>query len=77
MERDLFIEARPEVVFRLLTDPTEMLKWQGIDVQLEPQPGGIYRCRMNQLGHTPRWCAKTPPTGAPEPNEHKDRNTRD
>lgn len=52
VERDIFIEARPEVVFRLLTDPTEMLKWQGLEVDLEPRPGGIYRCRINQLGHT-------------------------
>lgn len=52
IERELFIEARPEVIFRLLTDPAEMLKWQGLDVELEPRPGGIYRCRMNQLGHT-------------------------
>lgn len=52
VERDLFIQARPEIVFRLLTDPAEMLKWQGLDVQLEARPGGIYRCRMNQLGHT-------------------------
>lgn len=52
IERELFIQARPEVVFRLLTDPAEMLKWQGLEVQLEPRPGGIYRCRMNQLGHT-------------------------
>lgn len=62
IERDLLIDARPEVVFRLLTDPVEMLKWQGLDVEIDARPGGIYRCTMNALGHTAlgRYVEATP-----------------
>ncbi len=52
VERELLINARPEIVFRLLTDPAEMLRWQGVEVELDPLPGGIYRCQLNALGHT-------------------------
>ena len=52
LERELLIEARPEIVFRLLTDPVEILKWQGLDVETDARPGGVYRCVMNALGHT-------------------------
>ncbi len=35
IEREVRIAARPEIVFRLLTDAREMLKWQGIDAELD------------------------------------------
>jgi uncharacterized protein YndB with AHSA1/START domain len=52
IEREIRIAARPELVFGLLTDATQLLRWQGIEAELDPQPGGIYRVKLNTLGHT-------------------------
>ena len=52
IERELQIAARPEIVFRLLTDPVEVLRWQGITAELDARPGGVYRMVLNELGHT-------------------------
>jgi uncharacterized protein YndB with AHSA1/START domain len=43
VEREIRIDARPETVFGFLTDPALMLRWKGIEADLEPRPGGIYR----------------------------------
>jgi uncharacterized protein YndB with AHSA1/START domain len=37
------IEAPPETVFPFLTDPAKILRWKGIDAEVEAIPGGIYR----------------------------------
>jgi uncharacterized protein YndB with AHSA1/START domain len=51
VEREVMIAARPEIVFRLLTDPQELLRWQGIDAEIDARPGGRFRVRLNDLGH--------------------------
>jgi uncharacterized protein YndB with AHSA1/START domain len=51
VEREVRIAARPEVVFGLLTDAQQMLRWQGLDAEIDATPGGMYRVRMNALGH--------------------------
>ena len=43
IERIITIAARPETVFRLLTDPREYVRWKGQLAQLEPRPGGDFR----------------------------------
>lgn len=43
IERVIRIEARPETVFRLLTDPKEYVRWKGKLADLEPRPGGALR----------------------------------
>jgi uncharacterized protein YndB with AHSA1/START domain len=40
------IRARPETVFRYLTDATSYRRWMGHDVELDPRPGGLYRVRI-------------------------------
>jgi uncharacterized protein YndB with AHSA1/START domain len=45
--REVRIAARPETVFPFFTDPAKMLLWKGIEAQLEPRPGGIYRVRVS------------------------------
>lgn len=50
VEKRLHIKAPPETVFEFFCDPELMLKWQGIEAELEPRPGGIYRVRMNAEG---------------------------
>jgi uncharacterized protein YndB with AHSA1/START domain len=37
------IAARPEIVFSYFTDPARYRRWQGVDAELDPRPGGIFR----------------------------------
>jgi uncharacterized protein YndB with AHSA1/START domain len=43
IEKVITIAARPETVFRLLTDPHEYVRWKGTLAQLEPRAGGDFR----------------------------------
>ena len=43
IERVITIDASPETVFRLLTDPVQYVRWKGKLAELEPRPGGIFR----------------------------------
>jgi uncharacterized protein YndB with AHSA1/START domain len=43
VRREIYIEASPETVFALLTDATEIKKWQAEIVDAEPVPGGVFR----------------------------------
>ena len=52
-ERTLTIDARPETVWEFLVDPEKLMRWKGIDAELDPRPGGIYRCVVIP-GHTAR-----------------------
>lgn len=42
IEKVITIAARPETVFRLLTDPNEYVRWKGKLAQLEPRAGGTF-----------------------------------
>jgi uncharacterized protein YndB with AHSA1/START domain len=46
IERVIDIEASPETVFRLLTDPVEYVRWKGKLAELEPRPGGKFRVQF-------------------------------
>jgi uncharacterized protein YndB with AHSA1/START domain len=50
IERTLHIEATPDVVFGFLTDSKRMSQWMGIGAELDPRPGGIFRCAMVRRG---------------------------
>jgi uncharacterized protein YndB with AHSA1/START domain len=52
-ERTLSIDASPETVWEFLVDPEKLMRWKGISADLDPQPGGIYRCEVIP-GHTAR-----------------------
>ena len=43
IERVITIQARPETVFRLLTDSAEFVRWKGERAELEARPGGLFR----------------------------------
>jgi len=43
IERVITIEAPPDAVFRLLTDPVQYVRWKGELAELEPRPAGKYR----------------------------------
>jgi uncharacterized protein YndB with AHSA1/START domain len=40
---EIRIDAAPETVFALLTDPTHMRTWFAELVEAEPRPGGVFR----------------------------------
>jgi uncharacterized protein YndB with AHSA1/START domain len=49
IERSVRIAAAPDIVFEFFTDAEKMLRWKGIQHQLEPHPGGVFRVNIN--GH--------------------------
>jgi uncharacterized protein YndB with AHSA1/START domain len=50
-ERTIEIDASLETVWEFFVEPNKVMRWMGIDVELEPRPGGIYRCNVIP-GHT-------------------------
>ena len=52
-ERTIAIDASPETVWEFFVDPQKLMRWMGMDAELEAQPGGIYRCNVIP-GHTAR-----------------------
>jgi uncharacterized protein YndB with AHSA1/START domain len=50
-ERTLSIDAAPETVWEFFVDPEKAMRWMGIDMDLDVQPGGVYRCQVIP-GHT-------------------------
>ena len=46
------IAARPETVFSYFTDPERYRLWQGVDAELDPRPGGIFRVTMTGRSRT-------------------------
>ncbi|MGH2756442.1 MAG: SRPBCC family protein [Actinomycetota bacterium] len=44
--REIDIDAPPETVFEYLTDPVKLARWWGLDPEIDPRPGGIYRVRF-------------------------------
>jgi uncharacterized protein YndB with AHSA1/START domain len=53
IERQLSIAASPETVWQFFVDPEKATKWMGTTADLDPRPGGIYRCNVIP-GHTAR-----------------------
>src|SRR5205809_335593 len=45
-ERTIAIDASPETVWEFFVDPQKLMRWMGIDAELDPQAGGIYRCNV-------------------------------
>jgi uncharacterized protein YndB with AHSA1/START domain len=52
-DRTLSIAASPETVWGFLVEPEKLRRWKGIDVDLDPRPGGAFRCEVIP-GHTAR-----------------------
>ncbi len=46
LEREVRIEAPPEVVFKFFVDPEQMIRWKGVEATLDPRPGGVYRVNV-------------------------------
>jgi uncharacterized protein YndB with AHSA1/START domain len=52
-ERTIGIDASPETVWEFFVDPQKLMRWMGIEAELDPQAGGVYRCNVIP-GHTAR-----------------------
>jgi uncharacterized protein YndB with AHSA1/START domain len=46
LEREIFIAALPETVFRFFVEPALMAHWIGRQHTLDPRPGGIFRVEV-------------------------------
>jgi uncharacterized protein YndB with AHSA1/START domain len=46
IEREVRIEASPEIVFSFFTDPEKMVRWMGRGATLDPRPGGIFSVKF-------------------------------
>jgi uncharacterized protein YndB with AHSA1/START domain len=46
--RELRVPARPETLFALLTDPSEITRWLGQTAVIDARPGGIFRVTINE-----------------------------
>ena len=47
VEVEIRIAASPETVFDFFVDPDRMIQWMGRSAELDPRPGGGFRCDIN------------------------------
>lgn len=47
VEREIRVEASPEVVYGYFTQPDLMTRWMGVSAKLEPEPGGLVYVDLN------------------------------
>jgi uncharacterized protein YndB with AHSA1/START domain len=47
VEVEVAIAASPDTVFDFFTDPDKMIQWMGRSADLDPTPGGDFRCDIN------------------------------
>lgn len=46
VEREILVDAPPDVVFEHFVDPVLMCRWKGVTAELDPRPGGVYRVNV-------------------------------
>ena len=64
VELERRIAAPRETVFAFFTDPERYRRWQGVDAELDPRPGGVFRVMMTgETGQVVRgeYVEVTPP----------------
>jgi uncharacterized protein YndB with AHSA1/START domain len=47
--KEIHIDAPPEIVYEYLTQADKIVQWMGFDVDVDPQPGGIFRLSPNRV----------------------------
>ena len=57
------IKAPPETVFSFFTEADRWLSWMGVDAELDPRPGGVFRMNVRGDGYASgHFVAVEPPT---------------
>lgn len=46
--RDVHVAADPDTVFDFFVDPAKVVRWMGIEADLDARPGGRFRVRFRQ-----------------------------
>lgn len=46
VQREVYLPARPDRVWSMLTDPDAATGWMGVDARIDPRPGGAYRVEV-------------------------------
>ena len=46
LEKTIYVDAPPDVLFPFFTDPEKMARWCGEEAELRPEPGGLFRLRF-------------------------------
>src|SRR5439155_19605728 len=46
VEVSVRVPGTPEAVFPYFTEPDKYTRWKGLEADLDPRPGGIYRVKM-------------------------------
>ncbi len=49
IDKNIYVDAPPHLVYAFLTEPAKMAEWIGTDIELDPQPGGIFRVVPNRV----------------------------
>jgi uncharacterized protein YndB with AHSA1/START domain len=46
LEREVRIDAPPDVIFKFFVDPEHMVRWMGVDADLDARAGGVFRVNV-------------------------------
>jgi len=46
LEREVRIDAPPDVIFKFFVEPEHMVRWMGVDADLDARPGGAFRVNV-------------------------------
>lgn len=45
--KEIYINASPDLVFSFFSEPDKMLRWTGLTLDVDPQPGGVFCLNPN------------------------------
>jgi uncharacterized protein YndB with AHSA1/START domain len=45
---EVTVDATPETIFELISDPAKIIRWMGASAKLEPQAGGVFAVDINK-----------------------------
>jgi len=48
LQKEIFIDASPDLVFSFLSDRDKMLRWTGLTLDVDPRPGGRFSLNPGQ-----------------------------
>jgi uncharacterized protein YndB with AHSA1/START domain len=52
LDREILIDATPDTIWPLLTEPDKLVQWHGTVAEIDPRPGGVYRVLVMGLFQT-------------------------